>query len=282
MAVAGLARRRRAPRGPAARPLEVADCLAAAPTPASVRAEYSRKQRLGHLDGRDLPRGDLEPPFVSAWRRRAAPAGGQAFQLVQHLVESQPRDELHDVVVQPVLFADAEDRDDVGVVQPGGRLRLALEPLLLPGIAEELPRQHLEGHVSAERDLLGLVDDAHAAAADFAQDAVIAETFRVLDRPPAQGRGRSGQRARLAVGGDLLHHDQRGEQIADLVGVLRVAGDEFGERRPLAPAVALDELLGQLFHRLPFRPVRFHDTRLQGRRDGKAPHAQVSNSPGMC
>ena len=33
------------------------------------------------------------------------------------------------------MLADAEDRHDVGVVQPGRRLRLALEPLPVLGVA---------------------------------------------------------------------------------------------------------------------------------------------------
>lgn len=223
---------------------------------ASGLSEYPRQQRLGHLDGRGLPWGNLEPPFACARRRVAALGGTQAFQLVQHLVEAQARDELHDVVVQAAFFADPEHRNDVGVVQSGGCLRLALEPLLVPDVEEELLGQHLEGHMSAKRDLFSLVDDAHAATADLAQDAVIAEPFRVLDRPSAQRRAR--QRAHHTVGGELLHHDERREQVADLVGVLRVARGELGERRPFAPAVTLDELLRQLFNRLPFRTVGFH------------------------
>ena len=44
-------------------------------------------------------------------------------------VQSLPGDELHHVIVDAVLAADAEDRDDVRVVEPGRRLRLAKEAL---------------------------------------------------------------------------------------------------------------------------------------------------------
>ena len=77
---------------------------------------------------------------LSSWRDRRSgtgPAGMNAFELVEDLIKAQARDELHDVVVQAVLFADAEDRDDVGVVQPGGRPGLALEALLLAAVDQE-------------------------------------------------------------------------------------------------------------------------------------------------
>ena len=79
--------------------------------------------------------------------------------------------------------------------------------------------QHLQGDVPAQRHLLGLVDHAHAAAADLAQDAVVAELLR--RRSGAGGR----RDARLGPGRlDLLHHHQGREQVADLVGQLRVGG----------------------------------------------------------
>src|SRR5262249_30829803 len=49
---------------------------------------------------------------------------------------------------------------------------------------------------------------------------------------------------------ELFHHDQGGEQAADLVGEFRVAPDVFAQRRPLAPAVAGDDLLGHPVERV--------------------------------
>ena len=48
-------------------------------------------------------------------------------------------------------------------------------------------RQDLQRHVAAERLLLRLVDDPHPAAADLAEDAVLAQPLR---RPPRAGRRR--------------------------------------------------------------------------------------------
>ena len=122
--------------------------------------------------------------LVAADRRRPTAAGLQPLQLVEHLVQAQPLDELHDVVGRPVVLAHAEDRHDVGVVQLRRRPRLALESVPLLGVAEDLRRQELQRHVAAEGDLLGLVDDAHPAAADLAEDPVVAQL-----RPAARGLG---------------------------------------------------------------------------------------------
>ena len=83
------------------------------------------------------------------------------------------------------MLADAKDRHDVGVVQLGGGPRLALEPPAGLGVAEHVRRQYFQGQVPAERDLFGLVDDAHAAATDFAEHPVVAE----LRQRNRRGRG---------------------------------------------------------------------------------------------
>jgi hypothetical protein len=103
------------------------------------------------------------------------------LQFGQDFIEAPALDELHDVIVHrgtPVPrspLADTEDRHDVGVVQPGRRPRLALEAAQLLGVGEGVRRQDLEGHAPAERLLLGLVDDPHAAVADFTKDAEVAQ-----------------------------------------------------------------------------------------------------------
>ena len=88
--------------------------------------------------------------------------------------------ELHDVVVHAVVLAHAVHRHDIRVVHAGGGLGLALEALLLARIEHRLGRQDLERDMPAERFLLGLVDDAHAATADFAQNAKIAQALQRL------------------------------------------------------------------------------------------------------
>ena len=62
-----------------------------------------------------------------------------------------------------------------GMVERGGGAGFVLEALQLLLVEHRGERQHLQRDAAAERDLLGLVDDAHAAAADLAQDSKIAQ-----------------------------------------------------------------------------------------------------------
>ena len=94
--------------------------------------------------------------------------------------------------MQAIALADAENRHDVGVMELGRG----------PGLSEEAPedqrgpgdarREHLERDVPAERLLLGLIDDTHAAASQLAEDPEVAEPLRgwrpAAEIPPAGGR----------------------------------------------------------------------------------------------
>ncbi len=154
-------------------------------------------------------------------------------------------DELHGIVVDVVLNADAEDRHDVSVVQPGHGAGLALEALQLRPADQAVVRQHLECDMPAERLLHRLVDDAHAAAADLAQDAVLPQLARDWDAVPRRGGVRAAGRL-TGHGAKFLHHDQGWKQIANLLRQLRVAVGVLSQGRVLALAVALGELVGQV------------------------------------
>jgi hypothetical protein len=86
-------------------------------------------------------------------------------------------DELHGVVVDAAIAADAVDRHDVAVLQVR-RLGLVLEALQLPGVQGRGERQHLQGHAPLQRELHRLVNHPHAAPADLAENAVIAQLTR--------------------------------------------------------------------------------------------------------
>ena len=118
---------------------------------------------------------------------------------MQDLVEGLPGDELHGDIVQSGLLADAIDGHDVRVVQARRRLRLALEPLQALRIKQAVGRQHFQCDVPAEGNLLRLVDDAHAAPADLAQDAILAQFPR--DRASCRCVGREFQQGYLGCGG---------------------------------------------------------------------------------
>src|SRR6516225_4518574 len=77
-------------------------------------------------------------------------------------------DELHGEVVGLVVLADSQDGDDVGVLQQGGRLDLVMEALQMALVQRRGRRQYLDRDVPAQRNLLGLEHDAHAAPADLA------------------------------------------------------------------------------------------------------------------
>jgi hypothetical protein len=140
--------------------------------------------------------------------------------------------------VVPGVLADAEDRHDVGVVQPAGGLGLAAEAVQ-PRLRR--PQQHLQGDAPAERQLLGLVDDAHAAAADLAHQPVVAEHRR--------DSWLAGRRRAFEV----FQEEGGGEDLADGVGPLRVAEGVLGDGRPFAAADAGDELVGQQLDRVAVR-----------------------------
>src|SRR5262249_40446975 len=64
---------------------------------------------------------------------------------------------------------------DVGVIERGQQLGLALEAGELLGVARQLGRQRLDRHLAIELAVVGEVHDAHAAAAEFTFDDVVAE-----------------------------------------------------------------------------------------------------------
>ena len=120
------------------------------------------------------PRGEIgrdrSPGERGGWPRRA--------QLADHRGEGPAVDELHGVEVDAALAADRVDGHDVGVVQLGGGLGLVLEALQVLGVQRRGERQHLQRDAPAQGQLHGLVDDAHAAAADLADDLEIAQRCR--------------------------------------------------------------------------------------------------------
>ena len=110
----------------------------------------------------------------------------------------------------------------------------------------------------AQRFLDRLVDDAHAAAADFAEDV----EFSQLLRHGAVLGSEEGPRRQVVFRAEFLHHDHRGEQLADFVRQLRVFFGVLRQRRPFTAAIACGKLLGQFFDWLPMggRVVHGHSS----------------------
>ena len=110
-----------------------------------------------------------------AGRPRAAAAGRRRATCSR---ERLARDVLHAQVRLPVDRADLVDGDDVRVLEPGGGLGLGAEPGAV-GVGRQVRlADHLQRDDPVEALLPGLVDDAHAAAAEFLEQLEVAELAR--------------------------------------------------------------------------------------------------------
>ena len=88
-------------------------------------------------------------------------------------------------------LARVVDRQDMRVLEPGGELDLALEPLGAEG-GGELGEEDLEGDRAVVPEVLGQVDDGHAAAAELTLERVavrecIAQAIRHAHEAPRGG-----------------------------------------------------------------------------------------------
>ena len=126
---------------------------------------------------------------------------------------------------------------------------LAPEPLQPGRVAEVMERERLQGHVPAQRFLDRLVDDPHAARSDAAEQEVVAQALRASAAPRRSGLGLRPV-AWPPPRAELFHDEQGGEERADPLGQLGMLVGVFGQRRPLAPAVSLQELLDQIVDRI--------------------------------
>ena len=71
------------------------------------------------------------------------------------------------------LLADVVNSADVGMIQSGRGLRFALEAAKRLRVAGHFVGQELQGDEAMEASVFGLVDDAHPAAAELFDDAVM-------------------------------------------------------------------------------------------------------------
>ena len=94
-------------------------------------------------------------------------------QLLDDAGQGLALDELHGVMMHAAVAADGVDRDDVVVAQQCRGLGLDLKSLELLGVGHSGEGQYLQRHAAVEGQLHGLVDDAHAAAADLAEQLVV-------------------------------------------------------------------------------------------------------------
>ena len=100
----------------------------------------------------------------------ASASSGASLRVCKQLPQAHPIHKLHQQVIQAVGLAEVIDGDDVGMVEPGQRLRLAREPLGEARVFLLLASQDLQRHEAVEPRLARLIDHAHAAAAQAFQD----------------------------------------------------------------------------------------------------------------
>ena len=86
---------------------------------------------------------------------------------------------LHHEEGRAVLFADVEQRADVGVIQLRDGARFAFEPLAKLRSGGDLRGQRLDGDDAIEPRVAGLVDLAHPASAQRRHDLVRTKTRAV-------------------------------------------------------------------------------------------------------
>ena len=95
--------------------------------------------------------------------------------LLDPVRQRRPFDQLEDQCLDALGLFQPVDGADVGMVQRGEHLGLALEAGQPLGVGGERLGEHLERHVPVERGVAGLPDFPHAAFADLGGDLVDAD-----------------------------------------------------------------------------------------------------------
>ena len=90
--------------------------------------------------------------------------------LVERVPKRLPAEELGDQVRHGPLGADVEDGQDVRVIERRGGARLHFESAKTIRVRDELARQHLHRDVASQPRIVALVDLAHPAGAEQADD----------------------------------------------------------------------------------------------------------------
>lgn len=112
--------------------------------------------------------------------------------IAQHVAQRAARDVLHRQVDVLPLGTLVEDRDHIGMREPGHRLGLADEALDERGVGRQRRVHHLEGEHPVQPGVHGPVDRGHAAHGDAGIDAVAA-VEQLPDKRVLEGRIHAGE-----------------------------------------------------------------------------------------
>ena len=96
-----------------------------------------------------------------------------------HVLECDAFEILHRDEGTTLIFTDVVNRTNVGMGQRGCGLGLALKPCERRGIFRQFRRQKFQRDEAMQPGVLGFVDDAHAAAAQLLEDAVMRNVLAV-------------------------------------------------------------------------------------------------------
>jgi hypothetical protein len=103
---------------------------------------------------------------------------GQRFPLSNEVLQVFAFEKLHDNEELPILIAHCIDGDDVGMTQPGARLRLTEEPGAELVGDLDFRRDHLESDEPIENGVMGFEDRPHAPASEPLDDPVLPDLLR--------------------------------------------------------------------------------------------------------
>src|SRR5208282_3026851 len=89
------------------------------------------------------------------------------------VLQREPVQKLHSDETFAFVFADFVDGADIGMIQGGSRSSLAAESFKRLRVLRHILGKELECDKSAERGVLGLVDNTHPTPAELVDDAVV-------------------------------------------------------------------------------------------------------------
>ena len=152
------------------------------------QSEIEDLQRVGHaaafaeeeISGLDVPMNQTDPMgFPQRFSRLPEqvddPGFGLGTMMVDQILESEPLEQLHGVIEDPVgRVAVVEDLDGVGVRQPAGQLHLVFE---LPDevVVGSVRQQQLHSRLAPKQGVSGPVHRSHGPFADLGDQGVLAQ-----------------------------------------------------------------------------------------------------------
>ena len=136
------------------------------------------------------------------------------------------------------MLTDIVNRNDVRMIEAHDRLDFAVETLELGARGPAAGAEHLQGDAALHLDVLGQVDDAHAARPDLVQHPVGTDVLTAATRRRVQGVAKRGSDAM-----HVIEIDKEGLQGGGQVGM---PGNPVSSIRAIADGLSLQEVCHHL------------------------------------